>query len=104
MAQLPTDTVASGEINTREVIMGANKDEGLLTTWPFILGRANLWRFRIRCCQFCIYIDPSLYDYVRDNWEGFGPSWLFSKRVSEEESWVTQQDIDQAWQVLVRAS
>ena len=38
MAQLPTDTVAAGEINTREVIMGANKDEGLLTTWPFILG------------------------------------------------------------------
>ena len=51
-----------------------------------------------------LYLDPSLYDYVRDNWEGFGPSWLFSKRVSEEESWVTQQDIDQAWQVLVRAS
>ena len=38
MAQLPTDTVAAGEINTKEVIMGANKDEGLLTTWPFILG------------------------------------------------------------------
>ena len=47
----------------------------------------------------CQPSDPSLYDYVRDNWEGFGPSWLFSKRVSEEESWVTQQDIDQAWQV-----
>ena len=46
-----------------------------------------------------LYLDPSLYDYVRDNWEGFGPSWLFSKRVSAEESWVTQQDIDQAWQV-----
>ena len=39
MAQLPTDTVAAGEINTKEVIMGANKDEGLLTTWPFILGK-----------------------------------------------------------------
>ena len=38
MTQLPTDTVAAGEINTREVIMGANKDEGLLTTWPFLLG------------------------------------------------------------------
>ena len=52
----------------------------------------------------CQPLDPSLYDYVRDNWEGFGPSWLFSKRVSEDESWVTQQDIDQAWQVLVRAN
>ena len=103
MAQLPTDTVAAGEINTREVIMGANKDEGLLTTWPFLLGIKET-EMRKRMLPILYYLDPSLYDYVRDNWEGFGPSWLFSKRVSEEESWVTQQDIDQAWQVLTRAS
>ena len=42
ITQLPQDTVAAGDINTREIIMGCNQDEGLLNTFYFLLG--NLYQ------------------------------------------------------------
>ena len=30
--------MAAGDINTREIIMGCNQDEGLLNTFYFLLG------------------------------------------------------------------
>ena len=38
ITQLPQDTVAAGDINTREIVMGCNQDEGLLNTFYFLLG------------------------------------------------------------------
>ena len=79
--KLPHEIVAEGGINAKEVILGHNKDEGLLSTYQFIL-------------------DPSQYEVVKENWSREGPGALFGKRYQGNETDITQQDIDQAYQVV----
>ena len=62
---LPHDIVASGDVNAREVIIGANEAEGLLDSSNFLL-------------------DPSLYDVLQKDWRKLGPMFLFGKRFGEK--------------------
>ena len=77
----PAESVARGEINVKEIIIGANRNEGLLDTMKLIL-------------------DPSLYEEYRDHWADYGPLILFGKRKEGEDTTITQQDVDQSFQVL----
>ena len=81
LPKLPHDIVAEGGINAKEVILGSNKDEGLLSTYPFIL-------------------DPTRYEEVKNNWSREGPGSFFGKRYEGNITDITQQDIDQAYQVI----
>jgi len=81
ITELPHDTVASGDINGVEIIIGANKDEGLLETGNFL-------------------VDPSLYDLEKAMFDTFGPMQFFGKRFQDNVTDITQLDIDQSHQVL----
>ena len=61
ITELPHETVASGNINGVEIIIGANKDEGLLETGNFL-------------------VDPSLYDLEKAMFDILGPMQFFGKR------------------------
>ena len=55
------DLMASGDFNTEvEILIGTNKDEGILN----VLGT--------------IYNDPQFWDYMRNNFETFVPSFIFN--------------------------
>ena len=60
---------------------GANRNEGLLDTASLLL-------------------DPSLYTEYSSHWADYGPLIFFGKRKEGEESTITQQDIDQSYDVL----
>ena len=74
---LPHDIAASGDVNAREVIIGANEAEGLLDSSNFLL-------------------DPSLYETLRKEWETLGPMYLFGKRFGEK------TDINQQVRTLLK--
>ena len=77
----PAESVARGEINVKEIIIGANRDEGLLDTVNLLL-------------------DPGMYEELSTNWDHWGPIIFFGAREEGEETTITQQDIEQAYQVL----
>ena len=77
----PAESVARGEINVKEIIIGANKDEGLLDTVNLLL-------------------DPGMYEELSSHWDHWGPIIFFGAREEGEETTITQQDIQQAYQVL----
>ena len=82
LPKLPHEVVAEGGINTREIIIGANKDEGLLNTVDLL-------------------VNPDyFYDFVRNSWSTVGPMALFGKRAEGNISDITEQDINQAFEVL----
>ena len=77
----PAESVARGEINVRELVIGANRDEGLLDTAQLLL-------------------DPGLYEVLSQDWDHWGPLIFFGAREEGGESTATQQDREQAYQVL----
>jgi len=79
----PQDTVASGDINANEIIIGANKDEGLLGTGNFL-------------------VDESLYETTQKYFDIIGPIGIFGKRFQDNVTDITELDIEQAHQVLNR--
>ena len=81
ITELPHETVASGNINGVEIIIGANKDEGLLETGNFL-------------------VDPSLYDLEKAMFDILGPMQFFGKRFQDNTTYITQLDIDQSHQAL----
>ena len=82
LPKLPHEVVAEGGINTREIIIGANKDEGLLNTVDLL-------------------VNPDyFYEFVRNSWSTVGPMALFGKRAEGNISDITEQDIYQAFEVL----
>ena len=75
------DTVASGDINANEIIIGANKDEGLLGTGNFL-------------------VDKSLYETTQKYFDIIGPIGIFGKRFQDNVTDINELDIEQAHQVL----
>ena len=82
LPKLPYDIVADGNINPKAIIVGANKDEGLLDTLNFVL-------------------DPSLYEATRDTWTYRGPMSEFGKRIMGNMTDITKQDVDQSLELLL---
>jgi len=81
ISEHPQDTISSGNLNAKEIIFGANKDEGLLHTGSFL-------------------VDQSLYAATREYFDIIGPVAIFGKRFQENVTDITEQDIEQAYQVL----
>ena len=77
----PAESLARGEINVKEVIIGANRDEGLLDTVNLLL-------------------DPGMYEELSSHWDHWGPLIFFGAREEGAETTITQQDVEQAYQVL----
>ena len=65
LPKLPHEVVTEGGINTREIIIGANKDEGLLNTVDLL-------------------VNPDyFYDFVRNSWSTVGPMALLGRELKE---------------------
>ena len=81
LPKYPHELVADGEINTKEIIIGANQDEGLLVSNAFVLY-------------------PELYQEFQDDWARQGPRNLFGRRFQGNLSDIEQLDVDQAFEIV----
>ena len=79
--KLPHDLVAEGEVNAQQVIVGANEEEGLLTTNIFLS-------------------DPAEYEDYQQNWEYLGPMALLGRRSSDWKNDITEQDVTDATKIM----
>ena len=77
----PHEYIIDGDINVDEIIIGANQDEGLLDTGAFL-------------------VDESLYDEFFNNWNVYGPRYMFGKRHQNNMTDITELDIQQSYEVL----
>ena len=81
LPKFPHEIVADGEINTNEIIIGANQDEGLLISSAFVL-------------------NPELYQEMQNDWARVGPRYLFGRRYQGDLTDIEQLDVDQAFEIV----
>ena len=75
------ELMLDGDINVEEVIIGVNQDEGLLYSGA-------------------LAVNETLYDEYFGNWDVYGPGSLFGKRHEGSMTDITEQDIQQSFEVL----